>query len=142
MMARLNWKQQPSGRYRALASRAVGGVYFIDYRESFRGRLRTGKGFWVRSYCLHYNSGNVSQIDHRTLEEAKALAEFHHKKMDELYRQYGREKVPSEAWSQLQREKLAFEEQLSACMRAEIEEKWRRLDAGWEGEPGSWDCPL
>jgi len=76
------------------------------------------------------------------LEEAKALAEFHHEKMGELYRQHGRKKVPSEAWSQLQREKLAFEEQLSACMRAEIEEKWRRLDAGWEGEPGSWDCPL
>jgi hypothetical protein len=36
----------------------------------------------------------------------------------------------------------AISDQLSAGMRAEIDEKFRRLDAGWDGEPGSFDCPL
>ena len=144
-MAKLNWKQQSSGRYRALASRAVGGVYFIKYREAFYGNQNTGKGFWVRSFGLDYQfarggaRGNVSQIEHRTLQDVKALAEFHHEKLGNLIRQHGRDAVP---WRQLQQEKLAFEEQLSAGIRAEIEEKWRRLDAGWGGEPGSLDCPL
>jgi hypothetical protein len=138
-MTKLNWKQQSSGRYRALASRAVGGVYRIRYREDFYGNLNTGKGFWVRCYKLDYNSGNVSQTEHRTLEEAKALAEFHHKKMDELFCQYGRDKVPASAWYQLNEEKRAFEDRLSASMRAEIDEKWKRLNAGWEGEPGRLD---
>jgi hypothetical protein len=141
-MTTLNWKQQPSGRYRALASRVVGGVYFIDYREAFYGNQNTGKGFWVRCYHLGYNCGNVSQIEHRTLEEAKTLAEFHHQKTGELVRQYGRGNIPDSAWHQLSQEKRAFEDRLSADMRAEIEEKWQRLAAGWKGEPGSFDCPL
>jgi len=132
-MTRLNWKQQSSDRYRALASRAVGGIYFIQYRENFYGNPNTGKGFWVRAYYLDYNNGNVSQIEHRTLEEAKTLAEFHHEKMGELFRRYGREKVPESAWYQFSQEKRAFEDRLSADMRTEIEEKWRRLAAGWEG---------
>jgi len=73
------------------------------------------------------------------LQDVKALAEFHHDKLGNLIRQHGRDAVP---WHQFQQEKLAFEKQLSADMRAEINEKWRRLDAGWGGEPGSLDCPL
>ena len=67
------------------------------------------------------------------MEEAKTLAEFHHEKMGELFRRYGREKVPESAWYQFSQEKRAFEDRLSADMRTEIEEKWRRLAAGWEG---------
>jgi hypothetical protein len=138
----LNWKQQSEKRWRALASRAVGGVYFIDYTEHFCGSYHYGRGFWVRSYRLDYGSGNVSQVPHRTLDEAKALAEFHHQKMGELFQQHGRDNVPNEAWHRLQQEKRTFEDRLSADMRAEIEEKWARLDAGWEGEPGSRDCSV
>jgi hypothetical protein len=81
----------------------------------------------------------VEGLEHRTLQDAKALAEFHHEKLGNLIRQHGRDAVP---WRQLQQEKLAFEEQLSAGIRAEIEEKWRRLDAGWKGEPRLARLPL
>jgi hypothetical protein len=138
-MTKLNWKQQSSGRFRALASRAVGGVYRIEYTENFCGSNHHSRGFWVRCYRLGYNSGSVSQTSLRSLEDAKALAEFHHQRLVELIRQHGREKID---WQQLQQEKLAFEERLPGNMRAEIKEKWRRLDAGWEGEPGTLDCPL
>jgi hypothetical protein len=149
-MTKLNWKQQqPSGRYRALGSRPVGGVYWIDYTESFAGSYHHSRGFWVRSYRVEHapkgggGYGNLSQVPHRTLEDAKAVAEFHHEKMRELLRQHGDlRSVPDMTWYQLNKQKLAFEERLSADMLAEIEEKRRRLDAGWEGEPGRHDCPL
>jgi len=141
-MTKLNWKQQPTGRYRALASRAVHGVYWIDYTETMHGNLNTGKGFWIRSYGVETSVGggrsNVSRVPHRTLADAKAVAEFDHEKKCELLRQYGDwRSIPNEAWRQLSDETLAFEEQLSASMTAEIKEKWRRLDAGWQGEPGT-----
>jgi hypothetical protein len=139
-VTRLNWRQQSSGRYRAIASRAVGGVYWIDYEESFYGSYHHSRGFWVRSYRVDYafprgggSHGNVSQVPLRTLADAKALAEFHHWKMGDLRRQHG-DNIPSEAWHPFSQEKRAFEDRLSADIRAEIKEKRRRLDAGWEGE--------
>jgi hypothetical protein len=148
-MAKLNWKQLSSGRYRARASRAVGGVYSIKYREHFYGSLHTGKGFWVRCYAVDYQTGggglgNVSQCEHRTLQDAKAVAQFHHDQRRELIHRYSNQaNIPSEAWYRFQEEKLAFEQQLSADMHAEIQAKWKRLDEGWEGEPGQINyCPL
>src|SRR5438132_6894236 len=79
----LNWKQKSPRTWRALASRAVGGVYRIEYHENFHGSYHHNRGFWVRSYMLHYDNGNVSQVPHRTFEEAAALAEFHHRQMRE-----------------------------------------------------------
>jgi hypothetical protein len=129
-MTKLNWKQQSSGRYRALASRAVGGVYFIDYTESFYGSYHHSRGFWVRSYTIeHDNSNHLSLVPYRTLEIAKAVAEFHHQKACECDDRY---RISDEVWSEIH----AFAERLSADMRAEIEEKRRQLNAGWEGEPG------
>ena len=112
----LNWKDRGDGRYDALASRDVGGKYFIEWIESYYSEYRC-EYVEVRAFRVDYQTkggggiGNVSRTRIRTLEQAKRLAEFHHQKLKELINAYnGYRNVPSEAWSQFSRELLAWEE--------------------------------
>src|SRR5215469_10025074 len=105
-MGTLNWKSRGDGRYDALASRVVGGKYFIRYQEGYWSEQ---SGSWVetRNYSVDYQTkggggiGNVDQSSIRTLEQAKALAEAHHERHVKLICAYGDlRNVPYEAWSQ------------------------------------------
>ena len=110
----LNWKARGNGRYDALASRAVGGKYFIHWREKYYSEQvdRHVEAHW---YEITYRSkdggaNNVDQISIRTLKKAKALAEFDHQKRKELINKYGDVRnVPYEAWSQFSVESLAWQ---------------------------------
>jgi len=115
MTRTLNWNRG-DGRYDALASREVGGKYFIQWEESYYS-AEYGERFEVRAYSVDYQFkggggiGNVDRSDIRTLEKAKALAELHHQKSKDLIRKYGDYKnVPWEAWSQFNRELLAWQQ--------------------------------
>jgi hypothetical protein len=113
-MTTLNWKAKGDGRYEALASRLVGGKYFIEWVESYYSEEYSER-FECRYFDVDYQTkggggrGNVSRIPPRTLEQAKALAELDHDKRAELIGKYG-DRIPQEAWSQLSREMLAYEE--------------------------------
>jgi hypothetical protein len=111
----LNWKACGKGRYTALASRVVGGKYFIEWVESHYNNEYCER-FEVRAFDVHYQTkggggrGNVDQTKIRTLAKAKALAEFHHARMKALILEYGDTRtIPDQAWSQFSREKLEFE---------------------------------
>ncbi len=112
----LNWKACGSGRYTALASRIVGGKYFIQWQESYYSE-EYGERYEVRRFNVDYQTkkggggkGNVDQTRIRTLAKAKALAEFHHAKLKALILEYGDTRaVPYQAWDQFKREKLEFE---------------------------------
>jgi len=118
MTRTLNWKDRGDGRYDALASRVVGGKYFIQWQE---GHYSEQACAWVEDRCYNIDyqhkgggRGNVDQSDIRTLEKAKALAELHHQKHKELIRKYGDYKsVPYEAWGQFSRELLAWQQSAS-----------------------------
>jgi hypothetical protein len=90
-MTALNWKARGNGRYNALASREVGGKYFIEWVESYYSQEYCER-FEVRRYRVDYRRkgsggrGNIDNIDIRTLARAKALAELHHQKQRELLR--------------------------------------------------------
>jgi hypothetical protein len=113
----LNWKARGDGRYDALASRDVGGKYFIEWVESHYS-ADACELFEIRAYSVDYQTkgsagrGNIDQVSIRTLSQAKALAELHHDKHQELIRKYGADlrDIPDEAWSQFRRELLAWQE--------------------------------
>ena len=111
----LNWKDRGDGRYDALASRKVGGKYFIRWVERYYSEQDCG-WYEVRRYDVDYQPkgagrGNIDQYPMRTLEKAKALAEFDHQKRKELVDRYGDDRnVPSEAWYQFSRERRAWQE--------------------------------
>jgi hypothetical protein len=99
----LNWKDRGDGRYDALASRVVGGKYFIQWVEGHYSEQAYG---WIedRRHRVDYQTkgggriGNDDQTSIRTLEEAKALAEAHHQKHKALVDKYGDiRNVPYEA---------------------------------------------
>ena len=129
----LNWKDRGDGRYDALASRDVGGKYFIQWIESYYSEYRC-EHVEVRAFHVDYQTkggggGNVSRTNIPTLDRAKRLAEFHHQKQKELINAYnGYRNVPSEAWSQFSRELLAWEEhallQSLPDDRAEMRFEW------------------
>jgi hypothetical protein len=64
-MSKLNWKQQETGRYRALASRIVGAVYFAPDDEELCLPWHCRASIDVRSNsgecCLPPNSGEVRE---------------------------------------------------------------------------------
>jgi hypothetical protein len=106
----LNWKSRGSGRHTALASRTVGGKYFIQWVENYYSDGYCEQ-FEVRSFDVNYQTkgggcyGNVSQTKIRTLAKAKALAELHHAKLKALILEYGHPPaIPSEAWSRFKDE--------------------------------------
>jgi hypothetical protein len=114
-MGTLNWKSRGDGRYDALASRVVGGKYFIQYQEDYWSKQ---SGSWVetRNYSVDYQTrggggiGNVDNLSILTLEQVKALAEADHQKRKELISKYGDLcNVSYEAWSQFRREMLALQ---------------------------------
>jgi hypothetical protein len=114
-MADLNWKDCGNDHYAALASRIVGGKYFIEWQERCYSE-HAGKTVEVRRFAVDYQTkgccsiSNLDQSSIRTLAKAKALAEFHHAKMKALVLEYGdMDAVPSKAWDQFGREKLKFE---------------------------------
>jgi hypothetical protein len=113
-MPRLNWKDKGDGRHEALASRVVGGKYFIEWVESYYSDEYCQR-FECRYFHVDYQTkggggwGNVSRIHPRTLEQAKALAEFDHHRRVELLSSYG-DRIPQEAWSRFNAELLAYEE--------------------------------
>lgn len=115
MTITLNWKARGNRRYEALASRIVGGKYFIEWVES-RYSDDYCQHFEVRSFSVDYQRkgggghGNVDQTSIRTLAKAKALAEFHHAKMKALIIEHGGELgIPETAWSQFMREMLGWQ---------------------------------
>jgi hypothetical protein len=104
----LNWKDRGDGRYDALASRKVGGKYFIEWVE--RHYSNDSCEWWeCRYYEVHYQPkgaggiGNIHQSTISTLAKAKALAELDHQKRKEMVDKYG-ERFPEEAWWQFGRE--------------------------------------
>jgi hypothetical protein len=111
-MTGLNWKSRGDGRFDALASRIVGGKYFIEWLERHHSNDYC-EWHEVRAYSVDYQTkgggrGNVDQSSIRTLAEAKALAEAHHQKHKELIGRYGDlRNVPCEAWAQFNREMWA-----------------------------------
>jgi predicted trehalose synthase len=111
----LNWKSRGDGRYEALASRIVGGKYFIQWEEGYYSNQAEA---WIKTarYSVDYQTkggggiGNVDQSEIHTLEAAKALAEAHHQKHKALIAEYGELcNVPDQAWSQFNREMLALQ---------------------------------
>jgi hypothetical protein len=115
MTMTLNWKACGAGRYTALASRIVGGKYFIEWVES-RYSDEYCERYDVRSFDVDYQTkgggsiGNVSRTSIRTLAKAKALAELHHAKLKALILEYGDTRaIPGEAWGQFSREMLEWQ---------------------------------
>jgi hypothetical protein len=110
----MNWKDRGNGRYDALASRAVGGKYFIQWVESYYSD-DYGQRFDVRAFNVDYQPkgggrGNIDQVKIRTLKEAKALAELDHNLRAQLLQQYGDyDRIPQEAWGQLGRERRIYQ---------------------------------
>jgi hypothetical protein len=94
-----------------LASRIVGGKYFIEWVESYYSNEYCE---WreIRAYDVVYQTkggDGLGSVPHkssiRTLAEAKALAEAHHQKHKELIVRYGDlRNVPDDDWSQVWRE--------------------------------------
>jgi hypothetical protein len=115
----MNWKDRGNGCYDALASRLVGGKYFIRWIETYYSDEYCER-FDVRSYHVDYQTkggggiGNISTYRIRRLEDAKALAELDHKLQKEIVLKYGElgRNIPSEAWSQLRREEEEWQKRL------------------------------
>jgi hypothetical protein len=102
----LNWKDHGDGQYDALASRAVGGKYFIKWIEYWCFDDQVERRFFDVRY--RYKGGgelNISGFNIRTLANAKALAETHHAKRKALIDKYGSERaIPPEAWNKARAE--------------------------------------
>jgi hypothetical protein len=117
MIPALKWKARGDGRYEALASRAVGGKYFIEWVER-RYSETFYEWFECRCYDVDYQikggggRGNVNRVYIRTLEDAKALAQLDHDKQLELIRKYGGwDRIPGEAWYQFKNEMMEWQHQ-------------------------------
>jgi hypothetical protein len=114
----LNWKDRGDRRYDALASRTVGGKYFIYWCERYYSEDRC-EWLDICKYRIDYRTkgggtiGNVDRTAVRTLKSAKAIAEFDHEKRKELIRKYGA-RAPEEAWSKFNREMLEFQQHICA----------------------------
>ena len=114
MTMTLNWKACGAGRYTALASRIVGGKYFIEWVES-RYSDEYCERYHVRSFDVDYQTkggsiGNVSRTSIRTLAKAKALAELYHAKLKALILECGDARaIPSQAWGQFSDEMLEWQ---------------------------------
>jgi hypothetical protein len=129
-MTSLNWKSRGDGRYDALASREVGGKYFIEWVERYYSDYSC-ELVECRRFRVDYQTkggggiGNVDNVSIRTLGQAKQLAELHHAKRRSLIRKYGAYRdVPSDAWGQLNRELLAYQQGLpSTSISADPDEK-------------------
>jgi hypothetical protein len=112
----LNWKAKGNDRYEALASRMVGGKYFIEWV----GRHYSADygAYDCNFYCVSHQTkggggiGNISRLGPRTLAQAKALAEFDHNQQRALIHKYGsyRQVPPDEAYDKLNREVLQWEQ--------------------------------
>jgi hypothetical protein len=106
----LNWKTRGGDRYDALASRVVGGKYFIEWIESHYSE-QSCERLEVRGFRVDYQyrggcRGNISLTHHLgTLAKAQALAELDHARRKALFEKYGDERsVPDEAWCQFRRQ--------------------------------------
>lgn len=116
MSGTLNWKDRGDGHYDALASRDVGGKYFIDWVESYYSS-EYGETWDIRAFEVEYQSkgssgrGNISQVRIRTLALAQKLAQLHHDWYRDLIHKYGSHNViPSNEWYEVGRALLAWQQ--------------------------------
>lgn|SRR5262245_1360893 len=115
----MNWKDKGDGRFEALASREVGGKYFIEWHEGHYSNQING---WLEcgQYGIDYQwkggggRGNVNVVRGCTIELAKAIAEKDHEERQKVIREFGAY-VPYEAWDRFHREMLAWQQALEAA---------------------------
>jgi hypothetical protein len=134
VMEKLNWKLRKMRRYNgtyynkyaALASRIVGGKYFIYWHEGYCSE-QTSEWVEVRAYEVEYQTRgggtitNVSRTSIHTLPQAKALAELHHAKLRALINKYGTDRnIPEEAWRQFHDEMLTWQEDQLPKQQGEV----------------------